>query len=45
MLLTTLYLKKSCHSKENDKRFNYDMQANIVKLEHPVNNRFLPPED
>ena len=36
MLLTTLYLKKSYHRKENDKRLNYGMQANIVKLEHLV---------
>ena len=39
MLLTILYLKKSCPRKKNDKRFNYGMQVYIVKLEH------LLPED
>ena len=34
MLLTILYLKKSCPRKESDKLFNYGMQAYIVKLEH-----------
>ena len=27
------------------KGFNYGMEAYVVKLEHLVNNRFLPPED
>ena len=34
--LMYLELKISFPRKDNDKWFNYGMQANIVKLEHPI---------